>query len=298
MELLLVIILSLSMIIFVKPSYSDDSLNSSYGKLLALSLTNNISASKLDSEGLSYQKYSFPFTFKKLYEFDNVYYLSTQFRGSYLKVKASPIDVYSSGKLRAHWDIFSLTISPKITYKINDNFKLESEFEFGYANMNNKSKFTGDDNTNQFLREIGLLDWSVNSFQLAPKFGLVNTNILDNNDQLNFHSYISYMFIKGIENEKELNINNNTGTWSLGGEYVITDVIHIKNKPFNLILSNDIGGFYGEGYRELSFGFINNTSLALETPVNIYNKEVKLMVGVGYLVSDNARGLTLLLEIR
>lgn len=51
---------------------------------------------------------------------------------------------------------------------------------------------------------------------------------------------------------KKLNVNNNTGTWSIGGEYIMTDLINLNGMNFNLILSNDIGGFYGKDYRELS----------------------------------------------
>ncbi|MCW2258442.1 hypothetical protein M2263_004533 [Providencia alcalifaciens] len=297
MKSLFLMLLLPTTITFITPAYSDDSLNSSYAKLLALSLTNDISASKLDSEGLSYEKYSFPYTFKNLYEYDD-YSFSVQLRGNYLKVKASPMDVNPSGKLRAHWDILSVTTSPKITYKINNSLKLENEIEFGYANMNNKSTFSGDNDMKESLREIGLLGWSINSFQLAPKIGLINTNILNNNHQVNFHGNVSYMFMHGINNDKELNVNNNTGTWSVGGEYIMADLFNIKDKPFSLILSNDIGGFYGNDYRELSFGFINNTSLAIETPVNVYNNEVKFKTGIGYLASDNAHGITLTFEIR
>lgn len=297
MKPLFLITLLLPAIIFITPAYSNDNLNTSYAKLLALSLTNDISASKLDSGGFNYEKYSLPYTFQNLYEYDD-YSFSVQLRGNYLKVKASPIYVYPSGKLRAHWDILSVTTSPKITYKINNNLKLENEIEFGYANMNNRSTFSGDNNTKESLREIGLLGWSINSFQLAPKIGLINTNTLNNNHQINFHGNVSYMFMHGIKNDKELNINNNTGTWSVGGEYIMTDLFNIKDKPFSLILSNDIGGFYGNDYRELSFGFINNTSLALETPVNVYDNEVRFKAGIGYLASDNAHGITLIFEIR
>ncbi len=106
------------------------------------------------------------------------------------------------------------------------------------------------------------------------------------------------MFTNGIGYEKKLNVNSNTGTWSVGGEYIMTELFSLNDRNFNLILSNDIGGFYGKDYRELSFGFINNTSLALETPINIYNSQVKVKAGIGYLSSDNAHGIALTLGIR
>lgn len=164
--------------------------------------------------------------------------------------------------------------------------------------MINKSSFHGSQEMKETLRDEGLLDLNVNSFHLTPKFGVKNTNKLDNNDEINIYGHISYIFTKGFRNEKKLNINSNTGSWSIGGEYIMTDVIRLNGVNLNLILSNDIGGFYGNDYRDLSFGFINNTSLALETPISIYDNQVKVRAGIGYLSSDNAHGIALTLGIR
>lgn len=278
-------------------AYSDENLNAGYAKLLALSLTNDINASKLNSDGLSYNKYSLPYEFKNLYVTKN-YFLSMKLNGNYLKIKSSPTNIDPLGNLRAQWDIFSLSAAPKIIYPINEKFRLENELEFGYSNMNNKSSFHGNEKMKEILRDEGLLYWSINTFHITPKFGLRNTNKLNNNDEFNIYGHVSYMFTNSVGNEKKLNVNNNTGTWSIGGEYIMTDLINLNGMNFNLILSNDIGGFYGKDYRELSFGFINNTSLALETPIKFYDNQVKIKAGIGYLSSDNAHGIALTLGIR
>lgn len=278
-------------------TYADENLNAAYAKLLALSLTDDISASKLNSNELSYDKYSLPYEFKNLYVTKD-YFLSMKLNGNYLKIKSSPANIDSLGNLRAHWDVFSLSATPKITYPINEKFSIENELEFGYSNMNNKSSFHGNEQMKEILREEGLLDWSINTFHITPKFGLRNNNKLNNNDEFNIYGHISYMFTNSFGNEKKLNINNNTGTWSIGGEYIMNDLINLNGVNFNLILSNDIGGFYGEGYRELSFGFINNTSFALETPIKFYDNQVKIKAGIGYLSSDNAHGIAFTLGIR
>lgn len=284
-------------IIFTSSAYSDENLNSGYSKLLALSLTDDISASQLNSDGFNYEKYSLPYEFKNLYVKDD-YSFSMQLKGNYLKVKSSLVNVDSVGSLRARWDIFSISAAPKVTYQINERFSVENELEFGYANMSNKSSFHGSQQMREILRDEGLLDWDLNSFHVTPKVGLKNTNKLDNNDEINIYGHLAYMFANGFKNEKQLNVNSSTGTWSIGGEYVMTDLIHLNGRNFSLVLSNDIGGFYGNNYRELSFGFINNTSLALETPMNIYGSKVKVQAGIGYLSSDNAHGIALTLGIR
>lgn len=51
------------------------------------------------------------------------------------------------------------------------------------------------------------------------------------------------MFTNSIGYEKKLNVNSNTGTWSVGGEYIMTNLFSLNDINFNLILSNDIGGF-------------------------------------------------------
>lgn len=283
--------------IYACSSYSNENLNAGYAKLLNLSLTDDISASKLNSDGFNYEKYSLPYEFKNLYIIDD-YSFSMRLKGNYLKVKSSLVNIDSVGSLRARWDIFSISASPKVSYQINEKFSLENELEFGYANMSNKSSFHGSQQMKEALRDEGLLDWDVNSFHITPKIGLKNTNRLDNNDEINIYGHLSYMFANGLRSEKKLNVNSNTGTWSIGGEYIMTDLISLNGINFNLILTNDIGGFYGNGYRELSFGFINNTALALETPINIYNNQVKVQAGIGYLSSDNAHGIALTLGIR
>lgn len=283
--------------IYACSSYSDENLNAGYSKLLALSLTDDISASKLNADGFNYEKYSFPYEFKNLYVEDD-YSFSVQLKANYLKVKSSLINIDSVGSLRARWDIFSVSASPKVAYQINERLSLENEMEFGYANMSNKSSFNGSQQMKDALRNEGLLDWDVNSFHITPKIGLKNINKLDNNDEINIYGHVSYMFTNGFRNQKELNVNSNTGTWSIGGEYIMTDLISLNSIDFNLILSNDIGGFYGKNYRELSFGFINNTSLALEAPINIYDKQMKIRAGIGYLSSDNAHGIALTFGIR
>ncbi|HHR5899959.1 TPA: hypothetical protein ACS7XC_000833 [Providencia alcalifaciens] len=283
--------------IYACSAYSEENLNAGYAKLLALSLTDDISASELNTEDFKYEKYSLPYEFKNLYVKDD-YSFSMQLKGNYLKVKSDLTNIDSVGSLRARWDIFSLSAAPKVTYQINDRFSLENELELGYANMSNKSSFHGSPQMREGLRKAGLLDWNINSLHITPKIGLKNTNKLDNNDEINIYGHVAYMFVNGFKNEKQLNVNSSTGTWSIGGEYVMTDLINVNGRNFSLVLSNDIGGFYGKHYRELSFGFINNTSLALETPMNIYGSKVKVQAGIGYLSSDNAHGIALTLGIR
>lgn len=284
------------LVMFSPDSFSDKALTAGYAKLIALSSTNDISASTLHSDGLEYSKYSLPYTFKNIYN-EGDYSFNIQIRGNYLKVKSDVIDINSSNTLRSRWNILNLTTSPQITYNIDKNLSLEGEIELGYSNMKNTSSFHGEDDIKIGLREEKLLDWDINAVNITPKIGIVNKNTLNNGDKIKLHTHVSYMFMESVGNKSDIKINNNIGTWSTGGEYTITNAFAIKDNPFDIIVSNDIGGFYGNSYRDLSFGFINNTSLALETPIDINNTEFKIKVGLGYLYSDNAHGMTFIIGI-
>lgn len=291
------LIFTLLMVHLSTPVYGDDSLNAGYAKLLALSSTDDISASSLTADKARYAKYSLPYRFDELYK-DSDYTLSLLLRGNYLTVKPEKTSLESQGTFHPRWDIMSVTASPQIAYNINESLTLESELEFGYAYMSNKSTFHGNAETKDVLYREGLLGWSTNTLHITPKIGLSNVYELDNSDEITIRGHLAYMFMKGVKNEKKLNINSNTGIWSAGAEYAIPDIFRFRNTPFSLIISNDIGGFYGRYYRELSFGFINTTALALEAPVDFYDNNVKVKIGIGYLSSDNAEGMTLLFEIR
>lgn len=296
MKRTLSIFLSPFLVIFSPDSFSDKALTAGYAKLIALSSTNDISASTLYSDGLDYSKYSLPYTFKNIYT-DGDYTFNIQMRGNYLQVKSEVIDIDSSNSLRSRWDILNLTTSPQITYRIDEHYSLEGELEFGYSNMKNKSSFHGEDGIKIGLRQEKLLDWDINTLHITPKLGLANRNTLSNGDKFNLHTSVAYMFMESIGNKNDIKISNNTGIWSASAEYAFTNAFDIKAQTFDIIVSNEIGGFYGNSYRDLSFGFINNTSLALETPIRINNTEFKIKTGLGYLSSDNAHGVTFILGI-
>lgn len=279
-------------------SYADDQddLKSTYGKLLALSSTSDISASTLkDDEGVHYSKYSLPLNFNDLYTHGN-YAFSLGFRFNYFNISGNTLDL-SYGKISPHWNIFNLVAIPKISYKLNEKFTLEGELEYGYSRMENKSKFDGSKINEEALKKENLLDWNANAVHLTPKIGLKYKNKLRNNNEINLNTHVGYMILSNFNNKENLRINNRIGTWSVGGEYVINDAFKVYDRGINIAISNDIGGFYGDNYRELSFGFVNSTSVALETPIKLWGETMKLKTGVGYLLNDNAHGAMFILGL-
>lgn len=279
-------------------TYADD-LTSGYSKLLTLSSSNDISASTLHSEGVDYNKYILPYVFENLYQYED-YAFSLGLKGSYLKVRLDPISINDDNDIYyGRWDIFNVMVTPKVDYKLNQYVTLEGAVDLAYSKMVNNSKVRGSQEVKEGLTDNGLLDWDVNTLHFAPEIGAKFKKAFDNNDELTFHSRISYMVLTGIDNNKSgVKVDDNAGTWSTGASYLVSDALNIMEKDFDLLLSNRIGGFYGKGYRDLSFGFINSTEVAVETPLKIYGYDMKMKIGVGYLSSDNAHGTTLVFGLQ
>lgn len=269
-----------------------------YVKLLALSSTNDITASSLkDEDGLEYDKISIPYNFDNIYEYQD-YTLSLGMRASYLKIKANSINLNSSEKFSPLWEILSAVVAPKVSYKINDRLQLNTEIEFGYNRMENKSTLKGDDLSREEFINFGMLDWTINSISVTPKIGLNYNYFLKNQNEINLNGNIGYMFLSELDDHKSIDINSQVGTWSIESAYIIKNAFDLNNKIIDLRLSNNIGGFYGQDYRALGFGFVNNSSVALEYPVRFYTNERKIRIGIGYLVNDYANGLTFILGIQ
>lgn len=179
----------------ISPSYGSDDLNAGYSKLIALSATNDISASRLDTdEGLRYEKYTLPYEFKDIYT-DGDYRFSVRVRGSYLKIKSDEENLDGIGHYRAKWNMLSFTTSPRVVKRINKNLNFESELEFGYTNMKNNSTFKGDEEVKNLFYENGLLGWNINTLHITPKIDITNSYVLDNHDEINFHGNIAYMLV-------------------------------------------------------------------------------------------------------
>lgn len=171
---------------------------------------------------------------------------------------------------------------------------VESELEFGYAYMRNHSMFHCNEPVNNALRDAG--EYSRRASDAES--GAESTYRLDNQDVIAHRSHLVYQFMQSLHREKAVNIHQGTDTWSVGGKYVMSRVFTLHHTPFDVIVSNDIGGFYGERYRDLSFGFINNTALALLAPVELYGYRVNVNAGCEYLASDNAHGVMFMVELR
>lgn len=267
-----------------------------YIKFIALSSTDDITSSKLkDKDGLMYSKLSIPINFDDIYEHKN-YSLSSSFRISHLEVESDSLYLSYNEKFRPLWEVYSLIFAPKVSYKFNQNISFETEFEIGYSRFNNNSKYEGT-----YLKDIlidsGLLNLKLNTINYTPKFSL-DFNKKNKNNDININTSLGYMFLENLSNKNNFNIGSQIGLWSVDAEYILNNKIELDKRNIDIVLSNNIGGFYGKDYRALGFGFINSSSIALQAPIDFYKTEKKIKIGVGYLYSDHATGFTFILGIK
>jgi hypothetical protein len=279
-------------------AYSDDELNSTYGKLLALSSTDDMSSSTLkNDEGLTYTKFSIPYSLEDLYV-DGNYSFSLDFRLNYFTVEMDTPLMFENNALDLKWSIYNIVVAPRISYAFNENFLLEGKLEYGYSKMNNHSKFQGNEILHQEFIRKNLTDWSLSSVHITPHLGLNYFKKLENNNDLAFKSAIGYMILSNLnQNKNDPKISNRVGTWSLEGEYTLNDAFQLWGKNLDLSFSNQIGGFYGNQHKELGFGFINNTSVALKTPIRFLGQSRKLKTGLGYLAAEHTHGIMFILGL-
>ena len=279
-------------------AYSDDEFKATYGKLLALSSTDDISASTFkDDDGMTYNKFSLPYSFDNLYV-DGNYSFSLDLRFNYFTVATdTPLSIDDS-TLDLKYSIYNMVIAPRISYVFNENFVAEGKLEYGYSKMNNHSKFHGDELMHQNLVQGNVIDWSLSTMHITPHLGLNYFTKLNNHHDLAVKSAIGYMILSNFnQNKDDPKVSSRVGTWSLEGEYTIPHAFHVWGKNLDLSFNNHIGGFYGDQYKELDFSWINNASVALKTPIQFFGQSKKLKTGLGYLAAEHAHGIMFILGV-
>ncbi|HEJ7277307.1 TPA: hypothetical protein SMF98_003977 [Serratia marcescens] len=270
----------------------DGSLGAVYARLLMLSSTEDISTSSFRSDnGVAFDKFSLPYEVFRLDITDRLS-LSGIVRGGYLKVKGGDDD--DGLTTRSRLDIFSAVSGLVGRYHISDEIAVKNGVELGYARMRNRIflldhasgyKYRGDMRSHNGL--------------VIPMVGVEYANELDGGDRIHAEGSISWMYVSSFNtNNRPVNIRNeNAGSWSLSGEYTFGDAYRLLGWPMDVMVSNKLGGFYGAGYREIDMGFMNNTELATGTRIRVLNRNYNVRVGIGYLMNDNGRGISLVIRM-
>lgn len=270
----------------------DGSLGAGYAKLLMLSSTDNISASSFRTyDGVTFSKFSLPYEMFRL-ELTDRLSLSSTVRGSYLKVKGTDEDEGMATRFR--WDMFSAVSGLVGHYHVSDNVAIKSGIELGYVYMRNRISLGGHATDDEYR-------WDMTSRNglVTPILGVEYTNGLDNGDRIHAEGSLSWMRVSPFSTNNHLmNIHNQkAGTWSLLGEYTFGDVYQLLGRSMDVVVSNKLGGFYGQGYRDIDMGFMNNIELTTGTRIKIFNQSYNVRVGAGYLINDNGQGMSLVMRM-
>lgn len=115
-------------------------------------------------------------------------------------------------------------------------------------------------------------------------------------DCLTLDSRLTWHILFPVAGDKG-NTGRGAGTWSFRTEYRFADVFDIAGSPVDILLSEQPGGFWGRGYRDIDFGFITETGIATEVPVPVGGTTYRLRLGAGWLVNDTGTGTSVILGL-
>lgn len=268
-----------------------------YSRLAMLSVSEDINASSFRGEGVSYYRYSLPWRTgaEALTESLSVSGIAG---AKWLDVRGSGAD---NGCVTLHprWTVAALTGGIELTWMVNDSLGLDAGLNTGVIKMQNRSTLTGQINESDYLylREEGVLPWSAWMVSVSPSLGIKYRERQSGGDEITLQGGVSWLALLPAGGEKEV-MKNGAGTWSLRAEYRFSNIFSLKGAPVDLLLSEQPGGFWGKGYRNIDFGFISETALAAEYPLNFSGVQFRLRVGVGWLKNDKGDGISLILNIR
>ncbi|MFC3395980.1 hypothetical protein [Brenneria rubrifaciens] len=275
----------------------DDDMRSSYAKLLDLSSVDDVSSSKLRvDDGFNYSKIAIPYT-------TDYYPLATDssvawfIKAGFLEVKGDAIPVDES-LFTPRWRAFSIVSGPSFKYRIQERFNLVGKLGVGYSRLIDNSLYSGDNEIHNALKEAKLLDWEIDAYTVSPSIGIEYKNILNSGNVFDLMTNLSFTHVSSFNNHNNgLKISDNSGSYSIKTDYTFTDLFHTFNRRINFVVSNKFGGFNGSDYRDLGFGFVNETQMAIEIPTDPFLKGNKIRMGIGYLFNDYAQGVSLVFSL-
>ncbi|RLM20821.1 hypothetical protein BIY29_14665 [Brenneria alni] len=275
----------------------DSDLKSSYAKLLDLSTVDDVSTSKLRADdGFNYSKIVIPYA-TDYYPLGGDSSAAWFIKAGFLEVKGDAIPIDDS-RFTPRWHALSIVTGPSFKYRIQERFNLVGKLGIGYSRLINDSPYSGDSVIENALRDEKLLDWEIDAYIISPSIGIEYKKIFNSGDVFDVYTNLSFTHVSSFNNNNnDLKISDNSGSYSIKTDYTFTDVFHAFNRRINFVVSNKFGGFFGSNYRDLGFGFVNETQMAIEVPTDPFFKGNKMRIGIGYLYNDYAQGVSLVLSL-
>jgi hypothetical protein len=276
-----------------------DELAGAYTRLVLLAASDDINVSSFRSGGIRYSSYALPRESAPLWGTDNLT-LSGSLRAGWLDVRSAETLNVDGGTAVLHprWTAGSLGGGALIRYSITPSLTLKGGLEGGVISLKNRSRLTGGQSGayHSGMKDQGLLDWSADLVRVSPSVGVRFQQPVSDRDCLTLDSRLTWHILFPVAGDKG-NTGRGAGTWSFRTEYRFADVFAIAGSPVDILLSEQPGGFWGRGYRDIDFGFITETGIAAEVPVPVGGATYRLRLGAGWLVNDTGTGVSVILGL-
>lgn len=281
----------------------ESALAGAYTKLALLSVSDDINAASFRSEEIRYTRYSLPWQFDALPLTDTLSWVS-RMRVNWLDVRSvEAIDYSNDGQslLTPRWSVSSLVGSGHLTQAINASLTLNYGGSVGLLRLKSRSRVSGNlsQEEHSAFKDLGLVGAKSDILQVSPSTGMTYQHRRANGDALTLDGRLSWHALFPVGGERdEVKGGADTGTWSLRAEYRFVQAFQVAATPVDILLSEQPGGFWGKGYRDIDFGFISETALAAEAPVRVFGSAYRVRVGAGWLKNDKGTGMSIIVNLR
>ncbi|HAT4910560.1 TPA: hypothetical protein I9742_000073 [Serratia marcescens] len=213
------------------------------------------------------------------------------------------IDYSDDGQslLTPRWSVSSLVGSGHLSQAINASLTLNYGGSIGLLKFENRSHLSGALSQEAYsqLKKSGIVGATSDILQVSPSTGVTYQYRRMNGDTLTLDGRLSWHALFPVGGERgSVKAGADTGTWSLRAEYRFAQVFQVAATPVDILLSEQPGGFWGKGYRDIDFGFISETALAAEAPVRVFGSAYRVRVGAGWLKNDKGTGMSIIVNLR
>lgn len=225
-------------------------------------------------------------------------------RINWLNVRSvEAIDYNDDGQslLTPRWSVSSLVGSGQLSYAVDESLTLNYGGSVGLLRLKSRSRLSGNLSQEDYSasKELGLAGTTSDILQVSPSTGVTYQYRRMNGDALTLDGRLSWHALFPVGGERDsVKAGADTGTWSLRAEYRFAQAFQVAATPVDILLSEQPGGFWGKGYRDIDFGFISETALAAEAPITVFGSVYRARVGAGWLKNDKGAGMSIIVNLR
>lgn len=278
----------------------ESALARAFTKLALLSVSDDINAASFRSEGMRYTRYSLPWQFDALPLADNLSLVS-RVQMNWLDVHGDDFRDDNQLLLTPRWSVSSLVGSGHLSQAINASLTLNYGGSVGLLRFKNRSRLSENwhQENDTYARSMGLVGATSDILQVSPSTGVTYQYRRMSGDTLTLDGRLSWHALFPVGGERgSVKAGADTGTWSLRAEYRFAQAFQVATTSVDILLSEQPGGFWGKGYRDIDFGFISETALAAEAPVRVFGSAYQVRIGAGWLKNDKGTGMSIIVNLR